>query len=281
MRGIAFAILFLFGGASSLGESHVASSPHLIWIPAGTFTMGATPTDLAETLMLCASEMNAGGCDGMRFSQEFPSHEIFVSRFGLDRTEVSQRDYAACVRAGYCAPVRASTEDARIALPSYPVVGVTHQDAERYCSFVHGRLPTEAEWEKAARGPGGRLFPWGNIYDPRLANHGPAENGTRAAEADGFRDLAPVGSFPDGASPYGVLDLAGNAWEWTSDFFADEAYGHGSRVNPTGPRVGHLRVVRGGSWRFPAHMMMTMRRGFMGENSSDVDLGFRCAYDAN
>jgi formylglycine-generating enzyme required for sulfatase activity len=159
-----------------------------------------------------------------------------------------------------------------------PVTGIAFREAADYCEGVAGRLPTEAEWERAARGGDRRRFPWGRYYNERLANHGSATG--RSDPSDGALHSAPVGSYVDGQSPYGVRDLAGNVWEWTSDRFAADAYvSLTSRVDPTGPDTGGERVVRGGSWRSPPFTLRAANRAPMPEGDWAPDLGFRCAYD--
>jgi sulfatase modifying factor 1 len=282
------ALLFL-GGApiapeptppASVSQAVRISLPSVVWIPDGRYTRGSTDVDVAYAVSLCQDGVSAAQaqilCHPESFHDETPTQRVYVGAFGLDRTEVTVAAYRRCVRAGRCTPSTISAEDERLSQPQHPVTGVTFGQAVRYCAFVDGRLPTEAEWERAARGSDGRRFPWGDHYNDRLANFG----GARASEVlDGYRYAAPVGSYPDGASPYGILDLAGNALEWTADLHASDTYATSSAVNPRGARSGGQRVIRGGSWGWPAFAHRTTHRSLLGEGYSSPDLGFRCAYD--
>lgn len=251
-------------------------APPVAWIAGGTFTMGASDADLAYATALCESDLEVevsplevAGCRGDRFAVEAPQRRVSVPTFGIDRTEVTNTAYRRCVLAGVCAP-SATREGSELAASEHPVVGVRWADARAFCLHAGGRLPTEPEWEKAARGDDeARRFPWGRVYDAGLSNHGRAP--VRTDPIDGFLGSAPVGSFPGGASPYGVLDLAGNVAEWTED----------APVVPIdlGLDLSAFRVVRGGSYAQAITTLRVSARSWATADTAGADLGFRCAYD--
>jgi formylglycine-generating enzyme required for sulfatase activity len=270
-------------GADPAAPLELRATPRrIVWIPAGDFVRGSDVDGLRYALALCAITSDAAGVDPLCrdeiFMEETPARVVHLSAYGIDATEVTQAAYRRCVRASACAPPRVASSDERVGLDEHPVAGVTFDEAAAYCAFVGGRLPTEAEWERAARGDDhpGRRFPWGQPYNPRLANHG--RGGERPDGIDGFRYAAPVGSFPDGRSPFGLDDMAGNVWEWTADRFASGSYAEGSTVDPRGAPLGGERVVRGGSWRSSPITLRVTHRVPVPETLAAPDLGFRCAY---
>jgi formylglycine-generating enzyme required for sulfatase activity len=257
-------------------------------IPGGTFVMGSSPAQMARAIALCEREIFALDCREEHFvaklRAEGTAHPVTLSSFEMDRTEVTVAAYDRCVSAGACAPPELSG-DQRFTRPDYPVTHVRWSDADDYCRWAGGYLPTEAQWEYAARGLRGRDFPWGDDYNPHLANHGAwAEDPTDAT--DGFVRVAPVGSFPDGATPLGLLDMAGNVSEWVADVMGFDKFGIPVGYDDTPetdpkPRVtgGGPHIFRGGSFRDAASWLRATAR--------DYDLlprppwvGFRCAADA-
>lgn len=293
LRRLSFGFAFALLTASAAGRAHEGSpgrgglraeGASVVWIGAGTFRRGSSEADIEHARSLCAEAYEPLGtperCDGEAFEEELPARRIHVSAFGIDRTEVTQAAHDRCVRANRCPPTRVSDGDPRVGGAALPATGLRWSEAAHYCAEVGGRLPTEAEWERAARGDGlagERRFSWGRIWNPRLSNHGRA--GGRPDGVDGFRYAAPVGAFPHALSPHGLLDMSGNVWEWTADAFAERYYQWSPAVDPRGPEAGTGRIIRGGSWRSPPHTHRVAYRLAIPEGASAPDLGFRCAYD--
>lgn len=229
--------------------------------------LGSNEVEVLAALVRCKREPLPDRCDETTFANETPTHQESVGGFWMARTEVSVADYQRCVAAGRCKPPAFEGGGLRFQQPRFPVTLVTFDDAQRYCAFRGGRLPTEAEFERAARGPQRRAYPWGNAWHGKLANHGRSGVDT-SDDTDGFAELAPVGSFPDGATPEGVLDLAGNVEEWTADRYA-ATYG-------TPP--GSERVVRGGSYESAAPFLRGAARSGKPPETREPTLGFRCVW---
>jgi formylglycine-generating enzyme required for sulfatase activity len=252
----------------------------MILIRQGTFVMGSDETEIATALALCQREPAGEQCTDMQqvrgdFLNEFSPHEVFLSDFWIDRTEVTVARYRQCVAAGACAEPPYSAGGERFNRADFPVVLVTWADASAFCTWTGGRLPTEAEWERAARGISGRRYPWGNVYNPSLANHGRLALDTHDS-GDGFLELAPVGSYADGGTPDKIVDLAGNVEEWVGDWYAPE-YPKASAANPRGPDTGEERVTRGGSYQDARPWLRGAHRGHELPSRRRVDRGFRCA----
>jgi formylglycine-generating enzyme required for sulfatase activity len=230
----------------------------MVLVPAGEFTMGS----------------NEGSDD------EKPAHRVSLDAYYMDKYEVTVGQYAKFLEAtSFDAPPKWTTMDE----PSHqkrPVVNVDWADASNYCQWASKRLPTEAEWEKAARGTDGRIYPWGNDPPDRLrANYGKEKWNNHAA-------LVPVGQLEDGKSPYGIYDLAGNVWEWVSDWYDPDYYTTSPSQNPKGPERGKYKVLRGGSWDLAPENLRSSRRDVNIPSSPDYgslasyrnfNSGFRCA----
>jgi formylglycine-generating enzyme required for sulfatase activity len=262
----------------------------------GTFVMGSTTTEMFDALKICRSPtasarkqemLGAFNCEdngSLEVRSEGYAHEVTLPAFDIDRTEVRVADYERCVAVGVCTAPGFAPGDARFDRADFPVTLVRWEDADRYCRWAHGRLPTEAEWEYAARGVRRRIFPWGDTYNPHLANHGALAHDTTDA-SDGFATLAPVGSYPDGATPEGVLDLAGNVAEWVEDFVGDpdsQGFGYSPlpATDPRGPPTGVFHVVRGGSYATGAAWLRGAARSSQLLPRSAA-VGFRCVADAS
>jgi formylglycine-generating enzyme required for sulfatase activity len=205
-----------------------------------------------------------------------PRRELFVEAFYLDQYEVTVGRYARFLQA--TGNVRPPEEWDTVDLNNgtdLPVIGVDWQDANSYCQWVGRRLPTDAEWERAARGSDERKYPWGD--EPPTSEHARfAQNYEKAVYKNG---VARVGSHPKGASPFGIHDMAGNAWEWTADWFS-ESFPYADRRNPKGPSSGTSKVLRGGGWYDQADRLVSTKRMHANPEQRDDSIGFRCASDA-
>jgi formylglycine-generating enzyme required for sulfatase activity len=238
----------------------------LLWLAAHP-AMAAAPVDMA---VVPAGEFTMGSPSGD--ADEQPAHRVYVDAFSMDKYEVTVGQYAAFLQeTGGDRPSDWKTMNQ----PTHqkrPVVNVDWADAARYCKWAGKRLPTEAEWEKAARGTDGRLYPWGNDPPtPLRANYGKTEWNNHGV-------LVPVGTLEDGKSPYGVYDMAGNVWEWVSDWYDPNYYKNSPSQNPTGPSTGGFKVLRGGSWNNSPRILRSADRYFDPPSFRSLYFpGFRCA----
>ncbi|MCY3780561.1 MAG: SUMF1/EgtB/PvdO family nonheme iron enzyme [Chloroflexi bacterium] len=265
-------------------------------VPGGSFTMGTTPVEVTEAVNECTRD--GGTCEASYAFDSYPAHEVTVDSFLMEITEVTFDQYVAFLNvrgpdthingcAGFpCIQTQNESEDAPIiydgsnysigrGLRPHPVYGVTYYGALEYCLAIGRRLPTEAEWERAARADDGRIYPWGNRWDNSLAK----TNRPLDTPPGSF----PVGSYPAGASFYGVYDMAGNVAEWASDWYGerhyDERANRGAAVNPKGPVAGQLKVLRGGSWNSVPFFSRTVHRQAEDPKSYQRWVGFRCVED--
>jgi formylglycine-generating enzyme required for sulfatase activity len=222
------------------------------FIPAGDFEMGS---------------------DTSSYTEERPAHTVFLDDYYIDKYEVTNARYQACVDAGVCQPPREMSSATRSNyygnsdFDDYPVIYVDWDMAVVYCEWRGAQLPTEAQWEKAARGTDGRSYPWGEGIDAILANYN-----------YNIGDTTAVGNYEDGVSPYGLYDMTGNVWEWVADWYSGTYYQTSPSANPTGPASGQFRGLRGGSWLNEEEFVHTFTRGWNQlEYFQYVDFGFRCA----
>ncbi len=263
--------------SSQLGVAWLsAPASTMIRIPASTFIMGSTRDEIVEAAARCALSSGAATCKPEQFSDELPAHRVSLSSYWIDRTEVTVREYQRCVALKRCEPVPYWRGAERFEKPEYPVTLVRWKDAQDYCRFRGARLPTEAEYERAARGLSRRWFPWGNLFNRRAANHG--RSGLASADGqDGFLELAPVGSFAAGQTPNKIMDLAGNVAEWVYDRYG--AYTADAVRDPKGPKSNpsSSRVFRGGHFASPPVRLRAASRGHAPPNTRQPQLGFRCA----
>jgi sulfatase modifying factor 1 len=250
----------------------------MVRVPASEFLMGSTSSEIVDSTVLCEREPLAATCDERSFADELVQHRVHLSGFFLDRAEVSLGDYEACVRLRRCKAPPYERGALRFKRSSFPVTFVSWDDAQAFCAFRGARLPSEAEFERAARGARGRRFPWGELANGHLANHGRLGMDV-TDDSDGFAELAPVGSFNAGRTPDGFLDLAGNVAEWVQDRYATQ-YPEGEVSDPTGPDAAlatSARVVRGGSYESPLAWLRGAARSAALPGERRPSLGFRCA----
>jgi formylglycine-generating enzyme required for sulfatase activity len=237
----------------------------MVFVPAGEFQMGCDPAH------------NGGFPNCNQQSSEWPLHTVYLDAYFIDPVEVTNAQFALCVTAEVCTapafyysytrPVYYGNSD----FDSYPVIYVTWNNAHDYCAWVGKRLPTEAEWEKAARGASDtRPFPWGEGSPScSLANVNSCVG-----------DTSPEGNYPEGASPYGVLDMTGNVSEWVNDWYGGSYYSSSPYLNPSGPATGTNKVIRGGGWGSTPYFTRLAYRYLGTPDNWGNSIGFRCAFSA-
>ncbi|MBI3603143.1 MAG: formylglycine-generating enzyme family protein [Nitrospirae bacterium] len=224
----------------------------MVQIPEGPFTMGSQEGD----------------------PDEAPEHQVYLRTFYMDKKEVTQGDYERYVkmtkRGKPFVPVF-EDDQSKILKPDLPAMGISWADAEAYCKWAGKRLPTEAEWEKAARGESKRRYPWGDEFGAGHANVD--------GDEDGVKYLAPPGSFESGRSQYGLYDMTGNVAEWVADTYDEHYYKKAPYRDPPGPEDGQHKVIRGGSWRETQHNARLAKRFQAKMWRTDSTIGIRCAKD--
>ncbi len=238
----------------------------MVYVPAGEFLMGSSDADIEQYKVMFPLRNIS------RFDNERPQRQVFVDAFYIDRLEVSNRQYKKFLAITGYEP-KHYLDYLPYNAPDMPAAVLEWEDAAAYAEWAGKRLPTEAEWEKAARGTDGRFWPWGNEWDATKLS---GNDGTGLK--DGYKETAPVGQFPQGASPYGALDMAGNLWEWVSDWYDPDYYRTvASAINPQGPETGDGHVLKGGGWA--ENLDFTRCASRLGGNPGSLLRGFRCAMD--
>lgn len=251
----------------------------------------STSDELLQGMVLIpAGEFLIGSAENEGDKDEHPQHLVYLDAYYIDKYEVTNTQYyqfwiadggekskhtPASYGSSYLIgdwPEVAKTK------PNCPVIGITWYDAQAYAEWASKRLPTEAEWEKAARGTEGRTWPWGDDFYIEI--DGKNAHSNRWDGNDGYDNTtAPVGSYPTGVSSYGVYDMTGNVWEWVADWYDKDYYSHSPKNNPKGPDKGKLHVVRGGSWRNREYIHRCANRYYCYPDIWGNTLGFRCVKD--
>jgi formylglycine-generating enzyme required for sulfatase activity len=297
----------------------------MVYVPAGQFEMGLRYDQVDQVLRAC--NQSHDDCERGDFRAEQPAHTVVLDAFWIDQTEVTNGQFAAFLNEQGNQSEGVDTQFAEwladhshyssiydlvesqvywlepgqyglieqvngIYQPEsgyadYPVIEISWYGAAAYCDWIGGRLPTEAEWEYAARGPDSRLYTWGDTFEDSLANHCDAsctERWRNPTYDDGYDRWLPVGSYPGGASWCGALDMAGNVWEWVGDWYSEDYYTYSPLENPQGPAAAgpyYCRVRRGGSWYEESwQIRSTSRRGELPSSLRVHWVGFRCAVPA-
>lgn len=254
----------------------------MVLIPSGEFRMGM---EISVAVSEC-KKWSEEGCWAQWFADYEPVHKVFLPEYYIDLTETTNASYAECVADGDCTIPATMRSESRMSYYNnpdylqYPVIDVTWGQAEEYCVWRGARLPTEAEWEKAARGEKGDIYPWGNQFDGTLLNwcdKNCTHKWANRSFDDGFSDTAPVDAYPEGASPYGVLNMVGNVWEWVQDWYSAYYYKFSPFENPLGPESGAYRVVKGGSFYNAIYFVMAAERDGAAPIEKNIVQGLRCA----
>ncbi|MEZ4265128.1 MAG: SUMF1/EgtB/PvdO family nonheme iron enzyme [Myxococcota bacterium] len=265
----------------------------MLRVPAGEFLRGSTPANMDGDYQECV-RVEGDDCSRSWFEDEGPQRSLELSEFWIDQHEVTNGQFERCVVSGGCEPVAVEACEMwgeggwqpadrdwvlnRFGGDRYPRVCVSWHDAAAYCAWAGKRLATEAEWEKAARGTDGRRFPWGE--EPASCRRAQMKEGD-AVDGCGKEGTAEVGSFPESRSPYGALDMAGNAHEWVQDVEDPSYYGRAPLKDPAHTEGNGARVIRGGSWSSTGSWVRTANRGGFNPDARNVYTGFRCAMAAD
>lgn len=246
----------------------------MVLVPAGDYMMGSSDEEIEQARQLCLSIPGTGECDLWQYQQEKPQHPQQMYPFWIDRYEVTREKYNACVSSGICST---TVENEYSSDQNHPINMVTWEQAKTFCEDWRGlRLPTEAEWEYAARGPSGWFYPWGNQFIGVNLNFcdRSCQEEWATTDSDGYRFTAPVGSYASGVSWVGAYDMSGNVWEWTSSLLRDYPYAYSDWHED--PADDDVRVIRGGSLRVDASQARTSVRFWLDQSLPGRAVGFRC-----
>lgn len=235
----------------------------MVFVPAGDFLMGSSDADIKLYEEIFPLR------DISRFDNERPQRKVYLDAFYIDQFEVTNKQFKKFLtETGY--KPKLYLDRPPYNEPNLPAAVLDWTDAITYAEWAGKRLPTEAEWEKAARGTDGRIWPWGNEWDATKLS---GNDGTGLI--DGYELTAPIGQFPQGVSPYGAYDMAGNLWEWVSDWYDPDYYDYAPNTNPAGPETGDGHVLKGGGWA--ENLDFTRCANRFGGNPGSLIIGFRCA----
>jgi len=258
-------ILFLALTSGALGTSQNKALPSsydgMVLISEGAFEMGSRKS-LREL-----DPVSIFQADRHMLGPEDPAHEVILDAYYVDIYEVSNAEYKKYLEATGSKTLPHYWDDSNFNQPNQPVVGITWKEARAFCQWKGKRLPTEAEWEKAARGKRPVKYPWGNEKPDK----------TRVNFNDHVGKTTPVGSYPTGKSDYGVFDLSGNVAEWVRDWHFPEYYLFSPKENPPGPDKGHYKIIRGGNWKNNAEDVNLTYRNATVPKARSKTVGFRCA----
>ena len=275
----------------------------IVFVPSGTFTMGSSETEIDNAFELCEQYLKKDECQRSWFEAESPAHEVTLDGFWIDQTEVTNEQFGRFVTATGYETIGEKEESEYVftgrqwesvaganwqhpsgpesnldGLDNHPVVLISWDDAKTYCDWVGGQLPTEAQWEYAVRGSADNIFPWEDAFNSIQLNYCDMNcqlDWKDIAADDGYSRTAPVGNYA-GDSRDGTFDMAGNVWEWVSDWYGEDYYFTSPLLNPTGITGGSYKVLRGGSWSDTLYAVRGTYRHYQSPDQPSDVIGFRC-----
>ena len=259
------------GATEIVTDTRQIDGMEMAYVPPGEFQMGSSREQIEAIALLCEQYPDAWNkCQPDQFEREYPAHAVTSGGYWIDRSEVTNAQYNLCVQAGDCRPSRLAN-DVKYNAVDLPVAGIPWSDAVDYCSWAGGRLPSEAEWEYAARGPESLIYPWGQEFACEGGNFLDDSTGCE----DEYSGSSPVGSFPEGDSWVGARDMAGNVWEWVMDEF--RVYPGASEAASKAVTSTDTHILRGGSWGYTPAFLRAAYRYAVPAEADYLAVGFRCA----